>query len=545
MRDKYVIGLDFGTDSARGILLNTHTGEVVAKSVGYFKRWSQGLYCDPLRDQYRQHPLDYIEAIDEIFDALLQDRGKDFIHNIVAIGTNSTGSTPVAVDEQCRPLALLEEFHDNPNAMFILWKDHTAVAEADEINALAKKWPVDYTKYSGGIYSSEWFWSKIMHINRKDIKVREKAFTWLEQSDWIPTYLTGINKPAAIKRNRCAAGHKAMWNEEHGGLPSSEFLCSLDPSFYHLVNRFYKDTYTSDEVFGTISPYFVKKYGFHPGTVISVGGIDAHHGAVGSGIQSNTLVKVMGTSTCDMLVLPQEANPPMVDGICGQVDGSILPEMVGYEAGQSAFGDIYKWFKKLLISPLLAVLDGEVSKVQQDKLNDQLLDFLTLEAAKLPLTDDDLIFTDYHNGRRTPDADFTLKATAYGINLATGPAHIFKALVEGTAFGSKAILERFKEHDISIQGVLATGGIAVKSAYVVQVLADILAMEIEVVDNDQTGALGSAVFAAVGAGLFNNVRDAQKQLGAKTRTTFTPRPTHVETYQRLYKKYRVLTNIKL
>src|SRR5690606_10933697 len=220
----------------------------VAKSVGYFKRWSQGLYCDPLRDQYRQHPLDYIEAIDEIFDALLQDRGKDFIHNIVAIGTNSTGSTPVAVDEQCRPLALLEEFHDNPNAMFILWKDHTAVAEADEINALAKKWPVDYTKYSGGIYSSEWFWSKIMHINRKDIKVREKAFTWLEQSDWIPTFLTGINKPAAIKRNRCAAGHKAMWNEEHGGLPSSEFLCSLDPSFYHLVNRFYKDTYTSDEV---------------------------------------------------------------------------------------------------------------------------------------------------------------------------------------------------------------------------------------------------------------------------------------------------------
>lgn len=544
MRDKLVIGLDFGTDSARGILVNPRTSEVLAKSVAYFKRWAQGLYCNPALDQYRQHPLDYMEAIDEIFAELFQGDGATFVNDVIAIGTNSTGSTPVAVDEQSRPLALSEDFQDNPNAMFILWKDHTAIKEADEINDLAKKWPVDYTRYSGGIYSSEWFWAKILHINRKDTKVRDKAFTWLEQSDWIPTYLTNLQKPAAIKRNRCAAGHKAMWNADHGGLPSSEFFCSLDPSFYHLVNRFYTDTYTSDQTFGTISSYFVDKYGFRFDTIITVGAIDAHHGAVGAGIQPHTLVKVLGTSTCDMFVLPEGANPPMVEGICGQVDGSILPGMVGYEAGQSAFGDIFNWFKNTLIKPTVAILD-DLTALQRARLNDDLLNYLSTAAATLPVTIDDLIFTDYHNGRRTPDADFTEKASAYGFNLATEPAQIFKALVEGAAFGSRAIMERFTQHGVSIQRILATGGIASKSSYVVQVLADVMGMDIDIVDSDQTGALGSAVFAAVGAGLFADIGSAQRQISARVIRTFTPRPDYMETYGQLYQKYQALTRIKL
>lgn len=544
MRDKLIIGLDFGTDSARGILVNPQTSEVLAKSVAYFKRWAKGLYCDPSRDQYRQHPLDYMEAIDEIFAELFQGDDAHYIKDVVAIGTNSTGSTPVAVDEQSRPLALSEDFQDNPNAMFILWKDHTAIKEADEINDLAKKWPFDYTRYSGGIYSSEWFWSKILHVNRKDTKVRDSAFTWLEQSDWLPSYLTNTQRPAAIKRNRCAAGHKAMWNVEHGGLPSSEFLCSLDPSFYHLVSRFYENTSTSDEVFGTISSYFVEKFGFRPDTIITVGGIDAHHGAVGAGIQPHTLVKVLGTSTCDMFVLPKFEKPPLVQGICGQVDGSILPEMVGYEAGQSAFGDIYNWFKNVLIKPTLAILD-DLTTVQQEKLTNNLLNHLSEEAAMLPVSTEDLVFTDYHNGRRTPDADFTLKAIAYGFNLATEPAQVFKALVEGTAFGSRAILDRFKQYGVPVQRVVATGGIASKSSYVVQVLADVMGMDIDVVDSDQTGALGSAVFAAVGAGLFADVGSAQRQISARVIRTFTPRPDYMETYGQLYQKYQALTSIKL
>lgn len=536
--------MDFGTDSVRGLLVDPTQNNIVAKAVSYYKRWGQGLYCDPSRDQYRQHPLDYMEAIDEVFTELLANLSEQERKSIVAIGTNTTGSTPVAVDRNVRPLSLREELHDNPHAMFILWKDHTAVQEATEINTLAKQWPIDFTVYSGGIYSSEWFWSKILYTNRHDKRVLEEAHSWMEQSDWIPAYLAGTEYLEDVKRNRCAAGHKAMWAEEHGGLPSAEFLCSLDSTFYHLVNKMYRDTYTSDQVFGHISPYFVNKFGFSTETVITVGGIDAHHGAVGAGIKSGTFVKVIGTSTCDMYILPKQADIPLIDGICGQVDGSIVPDMIGFEAGQSAFGDLYQWFKNVLLRPTLEVLGDDLSASQQKKLLDGLLHYLSLEATKLPILEGDLVFTDYHNGRRTPDADFTVRGAAYGFSLATESAHIFKSLVEATAFGSKAILERFKESAAPIDRVLATGGIPSKSSYVVQVLADVLGTGIDVVDNDQTCALGAAVFASVAAGIFMDVGSAQQQIGAKVMRTFSPRPTYVEVYERLYKKYQALTHIK-
>ena len=535
--------MDFGTDSARGILVNPYTGEILSKSISYFKRWAQGLYCDPSKDQYRQHPLDYMEAIDEVFAGLFQSIDPDLIKDVVAIGTNTTGSPPVAIDEHCQPLALLDGFKDNPNAMFILWKDHSAIQEADEINALAKRWPIDYTLYSGGIYSSEWFWSKILYTNRRDAQIKERAFTWVEQSDWIPTYLTGTQKPADIKRNRCAAGHKAMWNENHGGLPSSEFLCSLDPSFYHLVNRFYTTTYTSDEVFGKISPYFVEKYGFHPETIITVGAIDAHHGAVGSGSAPYALVKVIGTSTCDMLVVPQGDNPPLVEGICGQVDGSIDPGMIGFEAGQSAFGDIYNWFRKFLLKPVYSILGERLTMEQKQLLEEEVFGYLTKEASALPVTEEDLVFTDYYNGRRTPDADFTKEAAAYGFTLATHAGHVFKALVESTAFGSKAIIDRFREFNIPIKTVIATGGIPNKSPYVVQVLADVLGCAIQVVDSDQTCALGSAIFAAVVGGAYRNIEDAKTVMAAQVARTYEPDRTKQRIYDILYKRYRALTNL--
>ncbi len=535
--------MDFGTDSVRGILVNPYNGEILSTAVSYFKRWQQGLYCKPTEDQYRQHPLDYMEAIDEIFTGLFQNTDSTLIKQVIAIGTNTTGSTPVAVDEHCRPLALLNEFKDNPNAMFILWKDHTAIQEADEINALAKKWSVDYTRSSGGIYSSEWFWSKILHTNRKDPGVQQKAFTWLEQSDWIPTYLTGTDKPVAIKRNRCAAGHKAMWNVDHGGLPSSEFLCSLDPSFYHLVNRFYTTTHTSDEVFGTVSSYFVDKYGFSPDTVVTVGAIDAHHGAVGSGSAPYTLVKVIGTSTCDMLVVPQEDNPPLVEGICGQVDGSIDPGMIGFEAGQSAFGDIYNWFKKMMLQPVYAILNDQLTVGQKEQLDDGFFNYITKEASALPVTARDLVFTDYHNGRRTPDADFTKDAAAYGFTLATHAAHIFKALVESTAFGSRAIVDRFKAFNITIKAVIATGGIPNKSDYVVQVLSDVLGCDIQVVNSDQTCALGSAILASLAGGIYDDIGEAKQVMAAKVVKTYQPNVTNQKVYEALYERYKLLTQI--
>jgi len=543
MQSKLVIGMDFGTDSARGILVNASTGEIVSSYISIYKRWSEGLYCRPEFDEYRQHPLDYVESIDEIFTNLFRNLDADTIKNIVAIGTNTTGSTPVAIDKEGQPLSLRSDFKNNPNAMFVLWKDHTAKKEADEINALAKKWSIDYTKYSGGIYSSEWFWSKILHINRADKKVFQEAFSWVEQSDWIPSHLIGINKASNIKRNRCAAGHKAMWNEEHGGLPSSEFLCALDSSFYHLQHRFYTETYTSDEVFGTISSYYSDKFGFNTDTIITVGAIDAHHGAVGAGISPYTLVKVIGTSTCDMIVIPKEDEPPLVPGICGQVDGSIYPGMIGFEAGQSAFGDIFNWYKKMLLKPVYALLKDSLSVSQLDILENEFFNYLTNEARSVKLKEDNLVFTDYFNGRRTPNADFTKQAASLGLTLSTDAGHIFKALVEATAFGSKAILDHFRSYNIPINNVIATGGIAKKSPYVMQVLADVLGCDILIVDSDQTGALGSAMFASVAAGIYSDINSVRAVMAAKISEKYTPNCDNNKIYQHLYSKYNKLNQI--
>ncbi len=545
MEGRLVIGMDFGTDSVRGLLVNSTTGKVLSTAVSYFKRWKEGLYCNPGRDQYRQHPLDYIESIDHVFTELLKDLPPETIRQIKAIGTNTTGSTPVAVDESCHPIALCDGFEENPNAMFILWKDHTAIKEADEINVLAKKWAIDYTRFSGGIYSSEWFWSKILHINRVDPEVTKVAFTWVEQSDWIPAYLSGTTKASEIKRNRCAAGHKAMWNESHGGLPSSEFLCSLDSTFYHLINRFYTNTYTSDQEFGKIGEYFVKRFGFDKDTLINVGAIDAHHGAVGAGSEAYTLIKVIGTSTCDMLVVPKEDNPPLVEGICGQVDGSIDPGMVGFEAGQSAFGDIYNWLKKMMLKPVLEMENLNLSDQQRKVLEDNFFEHVTKEAAAIPLTVDDMLFTDYHNGRRTPDADFTKASTAYGITLATEAGHIFKALVEGTAFGSKAIIDRFRSYNIPIKTVIATGGIPNKAPYVVQVLADVLECDVQVVDSEQTCALGSVIFASVVAGVYPDIDTAKIKLAAKVSKTYHCNPERAAIYRTLYQAYKKITQLEL
>lgn len=541
MQDKLVIGMDFGTDSARGLLINPKTNDVLATVVCEYQRWAQGLYCIPEKEQYRQHPLDYMEAIDYIFTNLFVGLEPNSIKKVIAIGTNTTGSTPVAVDINANPLALNKSFEDNPNAMFVLWKDHTAKKEATEINNLATKWPIDYTLYSGGIYSSEWFWSKILHISRKDKEVLEHTFTWVEQSDWIPSYLVGTTKASKIKRNRCAAGHKAMWNENHGGLPSAEFLCALDPIFYHYINRFYTDTHTSDQVCGNISGAFVEKYGFDPATIVTIGAIDAHHGAVGAGSHPYSLVKVIGTSTCDMLVIPKEDNPPVVPGICGQVDGSIDPGMIGFEAGQSAFGDIYNWYKKFLLKPIYSILDDSLSLEQKHKLETNFFDYLTKEAQKLKVADSVLVFTDFFNGRRTPDADFNMLATATGLNLATNAGQVFKALVEATAFGSKAIIDRFLLCGIPIKSVIATGGIPNKSPYVVQVLSDILGCDIDVVDSNQICALGSAIFAAVAAGVYDNIADAKYVLSARIIKTYKPNIDNKDIYDQLYNKYKILT----
>jgi L-ribulokinase len=534
MKNKYVIGIDYGTDSVRALVVNAHTGESVGTAVFEYPRWKAGKYCDPAVSRFRQHPLDYLEGLESSVKEALKNVGPEIRDNISGISIDTTGSTPVAVNEQGTPLALLPEFAENPNGMFILWKDHTANAEAEEINTLAHSWPIDYTQYVGGIYSSEWFWAKILRTLRVDGAVREMAFSWVEHCDWISAELTGQINPLTMKRSRCAAGHKALWHHEFEGLPSENFFVTLDPLLGGLRDRLFSQTETSDKAMGTISEAWAQKLGLPTDVVIGVGAFDCHMGAVGALIEPYALCKVIGTSTCDMLVAPnEEIGHLLIHGICGQVDGSIVPGMLGMEAGQSAFGDIYAWFAKLVIAPVAELLGDDAAK----ELSDRLLPHLTEKAALLPVTENDIIAIDWLNGRRTPDANHTLKGAILGLNLASDSTRIFKALVEATAYGSKNIVDRFRSEGVPIHEVIAIGGVAKKSAFVMQTLSDVLNMPIKVASSDQACALGAAMFAAVASGVHATLQEAQQAMSSGFDAAYHPRPEVVEVYQKLYKKY--------
>lgn len=542
MKITYTIGVDYGTDSVRTLVVNTQTGENVGTAVHYYKRWKQGLYCNPSISQFRQHPLDYIEGLESAIIGALEDVSTEIKQNIVGISIDTTGSTPVAVDENGTPLAMLPEFAENPNGMFILWKDHTANAEAEEINRLARSWSVDFTKYVGGIYSSEWYWAKILRTLRVDKSIREKAFSWVEHCDWISAVLTGDTNPLTMKRSRCAAGHKAMWHEEFEGLPSNAFFTKLDPLLAGLRERLFRNTYTSDESMGKISAEWAMKLGLSNNIIIGVGAFDCHMGAVGAEIEPYDFVRVMGTSTCDMLIAPTRGDGPLeighllIKGICGQVDGSIIPNMLGMEAGQSAYGDYYAWFQSVITEPVRELLGEKAA----EELSQKLIPYLSEKASLLPISENDPVATDWINGRRTPDANHELKAAFMGLNLGTDAIKIFKMIVEATAFGSKAIVDRFISEGVPIKQVIAIGGVAKKSPFVMQTLSDVLNMPIKVASSDQACALGAAMNASVAAGVYSNLQDAQKAMGSGFDARYEPRAAFTEIYQELYKKYQSL-----
>lgn len=537
MTNPYVIGVDFGSDSVRALVINALTGETVGTHVHEYTRWKQGLYCDPATAQFRQHPLDYLEGLETSITGALAQAPDEVKQRVVGISVDTTGSTPCAVDETGLPLALRPDCLDNPNGMFILWKDHTANAEAEEINKLAHHWDVDYTKYVGGIYSSEWFWAKLLHQLRVDESIRPHAFSWIEHCDWISAVLTGNTNPLTLHRSRCAAGHKALWHREFNGLPSNEFLTRLDPLLDGLRDRLFTETYTSDQPMGTLSPEWAEKLDLSPDVVVGIGAFDAHMGAIGAQIEPYAFVRIIGTSTCDILMAPnEEIGHRLIRGICGQVDGSVAPGMLGLEAGQSAFGDVYAWFSQLITSPVRALLGDEAA----DKLSQQLIPYLSDKAAQLPISEQDVLALDWVNGRRTPDANHTLKAALTGLNLGTDAPKIFKALVEATAFGSRAIVDRFVEEGVPIKKVIAIGGVAKKSVFVMQTLADVLNKPIQVATADQACALGAAMCAAVAAGVHPTLEAAQQAMGSGFDAEYTPRPDKVGIYDTLYKKYRTL-----
>jgi len=545
-----VIGVDYGTDSVRALLVDAETGEEMALSVFEYPRWKQGLYCNSAKNQFRQHPLDYIEGLEYTIKEVLRKYPKA-AENVKAISIDTTGSTPIAVDKNGTPLAFKDAFKDNPNAMFVLWKDHTAIEEANEINHQCRNWGgVDFSKYSGGIYSSEWYWAKVLHIIREDEDIANQAFSWVEHCDWLPALLTGLTNPLILKRSRCAAGHKAMWHKEWGGFPSNDFLSKIDVRLSIVKNNMPAETITADKTLGTLSQEWVQRLGLSQSVLVGSGAFDAHIGAVGGEIKPYYLSKVIGTSTCDMLIVPtNETQDVIVKGICGQVDGSIIPDMEGMEAGQSAFGDIYAWFKKLLMWPVenilstSEILDPQICEKLKQEISSNLIIKLTEEAAKIPIAESGIVALDWMNGRRTPDADQNLKGTISGLTLGSDAPRIFRALVEATAFGSKAIVERFISEGIRVDGVVALGGVAKKSPFVMQVLSDVLNMPIQVVASEQTCALGAAMYAAVVAGIYPNVNEAQANMGQGFDKTYYPLSANVEKYQLLYNQYLQLGSL--
>jgi L-ribulokinase len=535
MDNQFVIGVDFGSDSVRAVVVNAQTGETVGTHVHEYARWKQGLYCNPALSQFRQHPLDYQEGLEATILGALNQAPDHVRARVVGISIDTTGSTPCPVDETGLPLALRPDFEENPNGMFHLWKDHTA--EAEEINNLAHAWETDFTKYVGGIYSSEWFWAKMLRTLRVDAAVREHAYSWVEHCDWVSALLTGNTNPLSLKRSRCAAGHKALWHAEFDGLPSQEFLTKLDPLLTGIRERLFSKTYTSDEPMGNLSLEWAEKLGLSTSVVVGVGAFDAHMGAVGAEIEPYAFVRIIGTSTCDILIAPnEEIDGRLIKGICGQVDGSVAPGMVGLEAGQSAFGDVYAWFARIIIDPVRELLGNEAAETLSKKLIPHLADL----ASELPVTATDIIALDWINGRRTPDVNHSVKAAIAGLNLAADAPKIFKALVEATAFGSRAIVDRFTEEGVPIKKVIAIGGVAKKSAFVMQTLADVLNRPIQVANADQACALGAAMCAAVAAGVHPDLETAQNAMGSGFDVTYHPRPEQVATYEILYRRYLTL-----
>lgn len=541
-KDSFVIGVDFGTDSVRSVLVDVHDGQEVAASVYYFPRWRDGLYCDSSSNRFRQHPLDYIEGLQTSIVDCLSQAGNSIRKYVKAISADTTGSTPVAVDRKGTPLALLPGFEENPNAMFVLWKDHTATREAAEINECASRSAINYLKYVGGIYSSEWFWAKLLRVLREDQQVRNACSNWIEHCDWIPFLLTGGEDILKVKRGVCAAGHKALWAPEFGGLPPDDFFASIDPLLTGFVSRMSSLTYTADHAAGALCPKWAEKLGLTTDVIVGIGAFDCHMGAVGGQIEPYHLSKVMGTSTCDMMIVPpSEIGDRQIRGICGQVNGSILPGMIGLEAGQSAFGDTYAWYRSLLSWPLdVLERSGTVTPAVVDGLRGAMIRQLSDQASQIPLTEDAELAVDWLNGRRTPDANQLLKGAITGLTLASDAPSVFRAWVEATCFGARAIVDRFRDEGVPVKGLIGLGGVARKSPFIMQVMADVMNTSIRIHRSEQTCALGAAMFAATAAGIYQKAEHAMQAMGQGFDIEYHPRAECAPLYDKRYLRYRQL-----
>ena len=526
MTPQYTIGLDYGTNSVRALVVNTDNGKEVGTAVWGYENGTQGVILSRDPNLARQHPADYITGAEVTIKKALADSKKKVRgfkpDQVVGIGVDTTGSTPLPVDASGQPLAFQKKFAKHPAAMAWLWKDHTGVSEAAEVTALARKLRPQYLAKCGGTYSSEWFFSKILHCLRTAPEVFDAAYIWVECADYVPAALTGTEHPDKLTVGVCAAGHKTMYNDNWGGYPDAEFLGQLDPRLGKLRARLRPQAHTIDRAVGGLTADWAKRTGLPAGIPVAVGAFDAHLGGVGSGIAPGALVKIIGTSTCDMMVVPVAQELADVPGLCGIVNGSILPGFYGLEAGQSAVGDIFNWFVNY-IQP-----GGKAGTHEA----------LTAGAAKLKPGESGLLALDWNNGNRTILVDQRLTGLLLGQTLYTMPAEIYRALIEATAFGALTIINRFEEYGVKVEEVINCGGIAEKNPVVMQIYADVTGRPMKVSRSAQTCALGAAIAGAVVAGAHKDYASAQRAMTGLKPHIFTPNPKAHVVYQQLYLLYR-------
>ena len=532
MSSKYSLGLDYGTNSVRTVIVDTANGREVATAVWKYSQGTDGVILARDPNLARQHPADYVSGAEMTIKkalALARRTAKGFKpEQVIGIGVDTTGSTPIPVDRNGRPLALERRFAKNPAAMAWLWKDHTGVAEAAEITELAREIRPQYLAKCGGTYSSEWFFSKILHCLRTSPSVFDAAYLWVECADWVPAMLTGTQAPDRLTVGICAAGHKAMYSDEWGGYPDAEFLARLDPKLGQLRARLRPRAYAIDRAVGGLTEDWARRTGLPAGIPVAVGAFDAHLGGVGSGIAPGTLVKIIGTSTCDMMVVPAGEKLADIPGLCGIVPGSILPGFYGLEAGQSAVGDIFNWF---------------VNYIQPGGRSGS-HEALSAAAGRLAPGESGLLALDWNNGNRTILVDQRLTGLLLGQTLYTTPAEVYRALVEATAFGALTIINRFEEYGVKVERIVNCGGIAEKNPLVMQIYADVTGRPINISRSGQTCALGAAIAGAVVAGKkaggFDGYAEAQRAMTGLKPRAFQPNAKAHAVYERIYSLYRKL-----
>jgi len=533
---KYSVGLDFGTNSCRSLIVDLNDGRELATHVFHYPSGKDGVIVDPANPNLaRQNPADYLTGIEvtvtEAIHKALRLDPQFSPEAIIGIGVDTTGSSPMPVDAAGNPLCFHEEFQHNPAAMVWLWKDHTSHVEAGEITATAARLRPQYLAKIGGTYSSEWFWSKLWHLLKKYPEVFAAMNSFVEICDWIPAVLTGVIHPDQIRRSVCAAGHKAMFNDQWGGLPDEDFLRALAPELAEIRPRLYNRAWSAEEKIGNLSAAWAAKLGLSTDVAIAVGAFDAHMGAVGAGISTGTLVKILGTSTCDIMVWPNQSSLEDIPGVCGIVDGSVMSGYLGIEAGQSGVGDIFLWFVHNLVPE-------SYGRTPEEKF-----DNLAAAAARLAPGESGLLALDWNNGNRTVLVDVRLTGLLLGQTLHTQPPEIYRALIEATAFGALVIIDRLESYGVPVREIVNCGGLAIKNSLLMQIYADVTGRPMKVSRSEQTPALGAAIFAAVAAGEtvggYAELSTAQQAMTACGRV-YQPNMENHRIYSQIYRLYRQL-----